>query len=762
MGPSPTQADTPFVIEPGAAENAVAQFEDAWLAGRPPALDAFLGALTDSHRGQVIREIVHIDLERRLTGGEKLRIEDYLQRFPDVTRGREDLLALIQWEYRLRKVHDPDVSHDDYHARFPNLGRDLSLWLARAGCEGATIATPGVPPLLTSDGAVPGYRVLAEIGRGGMGIVYKARHLASNMTVALKVIRREMTANLVARRRFAREIQATARLDHPHIVRVLNASLSEDTCYLAMEYLEGDTLQQVVEQHGRRAVWEACELIRQAALGLQHAHDAGLVHRDVKPSNLIVLPPGDKDSAGTVKLLDLGLVRIDVEDDAARSTLTQPGTLMGTIDFIAPEQAVNPHLADSRADLYSLGCTLYYLLLGRVPFPVGTIMEKLDKHRWTAPRPVDRLRTEVPREVAAVVEQLLAKEPDERYQTAHEVAAALAPFCDAASVAAARSAQTPRPRNAPSPSQIFTRPGPREPKPVGVVRRFVGHTDAVCAAAVSTDGAHLVSAGRDQTLRVWDVTGRNPPRPLYGHTGEVRCVAVSANKRILSGGSDRTVRLWDLPSGRLLSTLTGHTDAVKAVALSDDGRLALSAGNDRRVLLWEVASGLKLRSLKGHTGDPNCVAFAPGGALAVSAGWDKTIRVWELATGKERRCLGGPFSDFQWSVFMGVSFHPDGRLIVASSDHTVYLLDAETGRVSQRFEGHTNWVSSIAVSPDGGHLLSGGWDGSVRLWNVAKGRQSMCFEGHTDQVQSVAFAPDGLHAFSVSNDRTAIHWRVFP
>ena len=148
--------------------------------------------------------------------------------------------------------------------------------------------------------------------------------------------------------------------------------------------------------------------------------------------------------------------------------------------------------------------------------------------------------------------------------------------------------------------------------------------------------------------------------------------------------------------------------------------------------------------------------------MAVSGGWDKTLRVWEIPTGKELRCIGGTFSDFQWSVFMGLAFHPDGRLIVGSSDHSVCLLDLETGRVSQRFEGHTNWVSSVAVSPDGRYLLSGGWDGTVRLWNVEKSRQSACLEGHTDQVHSVAFAPDGVHAISVSTDHTVVYWRVLP
>jgi WD40 repeat protein len=756
------RAESTSVAESRIREQTVAAFEDAWLRGHPPGLEAFLEPFSGSQRGRILRELVHVDLERRLSAGETVRVEEYLARYPELREGREELLALVQWEFRLRKLHETGLSFDEYRARFPDLGPELAQWLARASCAAQTVACPDPPAFLTEGEPVPGYQLLEELGHGGMGVVYKAQHLATNRLVALKVIRRDLRGHPGARKRFGREIQAATRLDHPNIVRVYDGAQAGDTCYLAMEYLEGQTLQVLVERHGRRAVWEACELVRQAALGLQHAHECGLVHRDIKPSNLMLVPGalGVSTSPGTIKLLDLGLVRIDGSElDPRSSTLTQPGVLMGTIDFIAPEQAINPHLADHRADLYSLGCTFYYLLLGRVPFPVGSQIEKLDKHRWTTPRAVDRLRNEVPRGVAAVVDRLLAKEPPERHQTAAELAEALAPFCDPDACLAARAAQAPR--ATPPASQVVAKPAPREPvHPVGLVHRLMGHRDTVCGVAVTADGSHVVSASRDSSVRVWNV-GARTARPLHGHAGEVRCVAVSSDsRRALTGGSDRIVRVWELATGRVLATLCGHSDAVKSVAFSDDGTRALSAGNDRRVVLWDLQAGRKVRSLKGHTGDINCVAFAPGTDVAVSGGWDKTLRVWDLVSGKELWCLGGPFSPFQWSVFMGIVFHPDGRLLVGSSDHTLCLIDLSTGSVAQRFEGHTNWASSVAVSPDGRHALSGSWDGTVRLWDIVRGRAVSCFEGHTDQVQSVVFAPDGVHAFSGGSDRTVIRWRV--
>jgi WD40 repeat protein len=211
-----------------------------------------------------------------------------------------------------------------------------------------------------------------------------------------------------------------------------------------------------------------------------------------------------------------------------------------------------------------------------------------------------------------------------------------------------------------------------------------------------------------------------------------------------------------------LRPLGTHTDVVKSVEFTPDGRLAVSASNDRAVVLWDVQAGRKVRTFRGHTGDINCVALAPSGEVAVTGGWDKTLRIWELATGRELQCCGGAFSAFQWSVFMCLAFHPDGHLLAGSSDHSLCLIDLTTGSVTRRFEGHANWVSSVALSADGSRAVSGSWDGTVRLWDVASGKQLACFEGHTDQVLAVAFAPDGQHAFSGGADNAILVWRVAP
>ncbi len=264
------------------------------------------------------------------------------------------------------------------------------------------------------------YVLQERLGEGGMGEVFKARNWKLGHTVALKLIRKMRLDHPDAVRRFHREIRAAAQLDHPNIVRAFDADEVNGTHLLVMEYVQGTDLAKQIKQGGPLAVDKACDYVRQAAQGLQHAHERGMVHRDIKPHNLLLTP------SGVVKILDMGLARLDRgTDDGASSTMTQEGAVMGTLDYISPEQAMDSHDVDIRADLYSLGCTLYFLLTGKVPFPGGEALQKLMKHRLDEPVPVEQLRRDVPPAVAAVVRKLMAKRPDDRYQTPAEAAAAL-------------------------------------------------------------------------------------------------------------------------------------------------------------------------------------------------------------------------------------------------------------------------------------------------------------------------------------------------
>jgi serine/threonine protein kinase len=265
------------------------------------------------------------------------------------------------------------------------------------------------------------YVLLERVGEGGMGQVFKARNWKLGRIVALKVIRKEKLNNAEAILRFEREVRAAAALSHPNIVMAHDADQISGTHLLVMEYIEGATdLAKLVKQRGPLPVAQACEYIRQAALGLQHACERGLVHRDIKPQNLLLTADGR-----TLKILDMGLARLDQPGNEDQTTMTQLGVVMGTPDYIAPEQALASHTVDIRADLYSLGCTFYFLLTGQVPFPGLSATEKLIKHQLEEPPPLAQFRSDIPPAVADVVMKLLAKKPVNRYQTPAELAAAL-------------------------------------------------------------------------------------------------------------------------------------------------------------------------------------------------------------------------------------------------------------------------------------------------------------------------------------------------
>lgn len=311
--------------------------------------------------------------------------------------------------------------------------------------EAGTTAGPPVsqsdpvsmPPSLASH---PRYRLLELLGAGGMGAVYKAEHRRMERQVALKVMSPHLMDRPEMVERFHREVKAAALLTHPNIVTAYDADQAGDAHFLIMEFVEGVNLAEKVQREGPLPIAPACAYIRQAALGLQHAFERGMVHRDVKPHNLMLTP------SGRVKILDFGLARFvremtlthsESESPAREKTdpaetmaspLTETGTVLGTVDFIAPEQASNPSVADIRADIYSLGCTLYYLLTGHAPFPEGTARDKLIAHCEREPAPLTELRRDVPPALARVVERMVAKEASQRYQAPAEVAEALSPF----------------------------------------------------------------------------------------------------------------------------------------------------------------------------------------------------------------------------------------------------------------------------------------------------------------------------------------------
>lgn len=289
--------------------------------------------------------------------------------------------------------------------------------------EPSESGTSGLEATTDSLGTIRDYRLLSKLGQGGMGEVYKAQHTKLRRIVALKVLPAGVANQPAVITRFEREMQAVGTLDHPNIVRAFDAGESDGRHYLVMEYVQGRDLTQVIRDCGPLPIPEVCELIYQAAVGLQHAHDAGLVHRDIKPSNLMLA------ETGVVKILDLGLALLNNTD--SKGELTSAGQVMGTFDYMAPEQAGDTHQVDARADIYSLGATLYKLLTGVAPFgdpTFDTPVKKLTALAIKEPTPVQQRRNEIPQPLAAVLARMMAKDPAKRYTTAMEVATALASF----------------------------------------------------------------------------------------------------------------------------------------------------------------------------------------------------------------------------------------------------------------------------------------------------------------------------------------------
>jgi serine/threonine protein kinase len=314
----------------------------------------------------------------------------------------------------------PHPDGGDFHEK-PTLAAGATL----AGGAGSA-APAGLPPELIDH---PRYRVLRLLGTGGMGVVYQAKHRVMERLVALKVIRADFTADAAAVDRFRREVKAAAALSHPNIVTAFDAEQIGNVHFLVMEYVEGVNLARHVALSGPLPVEEACSHMRQAALGLQHAFEKGMIHRDIKPHNLMLTHAGSApkiEPYGRVKILDFGLARL--AGAPVQNAQTVSGMLLGTVDFMAPEQADDARTVDIRADIYSLGCTLYYLLSGRVLFPDGSLLQKVVAMMEKQPPPLSQYRIDLPPLLFNVIGRMLAKKPDDRYQTPAEVAHVLTPF----------------------------------------------------------------------------------------------------------------------------------------------------------------------------------------------------------------------------------------------------------------------------------------------------------------------------------------------
>ncbi|MFE2284437.1 WD40 repeat domain-containing serine/threonine protein kinase [Streptomyces sp. NPDC059443] len=612
---------------------------------------------------------------------------------------------------------------------------------------------------------VGSYRLVGRLGAGGMGVVYLATS-PGGRKVAVKVIRPELAETPQFRVRFAREVEAARQVGGFHTAQVVDADPGADSPWLVTAYIPGPTLQQVVAQRGPLGADEVLRLGAGLAEGLDAIHRCGLVHRDLKPGNVILAEDGPR-------IIDFGVVH-----DQGADGMTRTGTVIGTYAYMSPEQIRSAPVSPA-SDVFAFGSVLAFAAAGHSPFDATTV-----------PAIVHRVTSEAPRldglsgGLYDLVVACLAKEPAGRPSTGEVLtrlsvtggrgsgggtggaggtavdAAPSVPFNDLPTAPGSPEAQLqpqlqPQPQPQPQPT-VEPEPGtlpvaaaartlPRrtlliggiaaaaatavavpayflwpgsgtDADPGGPVARLAGHTNEITSLAFGPDGKTLASGSDDHTVRLWDVATGRTITTYRGHTDNVMSLAHSPDgKTLYSGGFDKTLRRWDLRTGKpmsLVASYNGEYDYVCSLAVSPDGE-TLAVGVGSRVELVAVSTGHSSATLTGHGGSLNDLAFSPDGKLVASVASEigAKIWLWDVATGRLLKTLTGESKDH----FNAVMFSPDGKT-VAGAGPGVQLWDLATGKPTATLTDPHPYVDTAAYRP-GGTMIAGA--GGVREPNTA-------------------------------------------